>query len=652
MVKQRPSNTRSPDEVSRYYDDYAGRQVAVGVNERHRRIMGWLAKAGSHARSRVLEIGCGVGTQTELMAQVVTEGRILAIDISPKSVEIARKRLAGRSQVEFIAGDILELALQGPFDLIVLPDVLEHIPKADHAALFGKLARLLAPEGTIVVHIPSPQHIEWLQRHHPEKLQVIDQPIHLAELVPKLADAGLYLRSAEHYALWTTSVDAAVLFIERYSNELPFAIAPLKRPVTTRIKERLSRPKAGKVTGPDGRGTQEAVLFIVDWWPLPSNPHYGVYVREHAIALSRHRRVVVVRVTMEKARTAGVTYHESSDGDLLVCDAVVRFPARRFGLHDALVRRSYRRVLDDLGDRFHFSVAHVHVRTPPTTAFLQVAQERGLPVVITEHSTYYHTGINTGVHGEPAEVRKRIATWFAHPSVKKVLPVSEDLARTLMADYGVPGEKIEVVPNVASTLFVPGEIGPPPPFRIVLAARWSGNKDPMTFMDALERLPADIAGQLEIDWIGDGSFMDAVQERARALKDRVNIRFLGYQSKAEVAKHLGRAHLLVHPTKAENLPCIIIESLACGTPVLSHAVNGVPELVDGTNGVLCRPGDVQEFADSLERIISGQITFDRRAIAAAASEHFSEDSVARQLMRVYEEVVSAGDPDRSRAKVG
>lgn len=42
----------------------------------------------------MLEIGCGVGTLTELLSQYITRGSMVAVDISTESVEIARKRLS------------------------------------------------------------------------------------------------------------------------------------------------------------------------------------------------------------------------------------------------------------------------------------------------------------------------------------------------------------------------------------------------------------------------------------------------------------------------------------------------------------------------------------------------------------------------------
>ena len=214
------------DEVRSFYDDFASRQIEQGVNLRHHKIMEWLLRSGLRDGIRVLEIGCGVGTQTALIAGSIPNGKLIANDISPKSVEHARERLAGRNNVEFITGNIVQLEIPGQFDLIVLPDVLEHIPVDEHGSLFLKIGRLLKPDGQVVIHIPAPQYLEWNIEHRPELLQVIDQPLHLERLLPHVASAGLYLQFAEHYGLWTDGPDAAVLVLKHYRNDLAFKLVP------------------------------------------------------------------------------------------------------------------------------------------------------------------------------------------------------------------------------------------------------------------------------------------------------------------------------------------------------------------------------------------------------------------------------------------
>ncbi len=85
-------------DVAAYYDDYTDRQVAVGVNARHRAIATGMRAAGWRPEHRVFEIGAGVGTLTQLIAEGLgPDGSLLAVDLSPKSIEIARERLASHT---------------------------------------------------------------------------------------------------------------------------------------------------------------------------------------------------------------------------------------------------------------------------------------------------------------------------------------------------------------------------------------------------------------------------------------------------------------------------------------------------------------------------------------------------------------------------
>lgn len=228
-------------EVADFYDTYSGLQVERGINRRHHRIMNWLRGCGLNSNMRVLEVGCGVGTLTQLLATAIKDGHLLANDISPISIELAKNRLDGMSHVQFICGDIKNLNVQGPFDLIVLPDVLEHIPLEDHGILFRKLAGLLNAEGAIFVHSPSPQYMDWTIQNEPAKLQVIDQPLHLGPLACHLREAGLYIHRLEHYGLWTDGPDAFAMLVRPYRNQLPFNLVPPPVNWHGQLRRRIAR---------------------------------------------------------------------------------------------------------------------------------------------------------------------------------------------------------------------------------------------------------------------------------------------------------------------------------------------------------------------------------------------------------------------------
>jgi glycosyltransferase involved in cell wall biosynthesis len=71
----------------------------------------------------------------------------------------------------------------------------------------------------------------------------------------------------------------------------------------------------------------------------------------------------------------------------------------------------------------------------------------------------------------------------------------------------------------------------------------------------------------------------------------------------DVRRFCESADIFVLATLAEGLPTVLMEAMAMELPVVSTRVMGVPELVDdGVNGLLVRPGRVDELADAIERL--------------------------------------------------
>lgn len=388
---------------------------------------------------------------------------------------------------------------------------------------------------------------------------------------------------------------------------------------------------------------QEAALFFAGWWPGTRDEHDGIFVKEHALALRPRVPVAVVHITLERTfrRLPSIHLDERTEDGIHVVRGWIRTPVRRFGLHDRLVRLAYSRALRILEQHYRFPFIHVHVRTPVTENALWFAKARKLPVVVTEHSSFYHRGIN--LRPEPARSAEmaRVSRWFAHPSVKAVLPVSQDLGCILNNTFGVPDNMLIVVPNSAAPVFRPATVPNAKPFRIVLAARWAPPKDPMLFLEAVQKLPPAMLRPeaLRIDWVGDGELVAEAKAKCMAWVGSGLVHFHGRLPKDRLADLLGHAHLLVHPTKAENLPCIILESLACGTPVLSHAVNGIPEMIGPTNGLLCPPMDADAFARALLKAMQEPGLFDRRAITLEARKKYSREAVADGFLSAYATVL-------------
>jgi 2-polyprenyl-3-methyl-5-hydroxy-6-metoxy-1,4-benzoquinol methylase len=101
------------------------------------------------ATDRVLEVGCGTGSTALLLAG--NADRIVASDISPKMIEIAKEKAhaQGISNVEFVTADLLDDANDnGPYDVVLALNVLHLVE--DTSAAIRRINSLLRPGGTFI----------------------------------------------------------------------------------------------------------------------------------------------------------------------------------------------------------------------------------------------------------------------------------------------------------------------------------------------------------------------------------------------------------------------------------------------------------------------------------------------------------------------
>ena len=196
------------EQVISFYDQFAEKQQKTGINSRHLSILAKVKGAGLQANHRILEVGCGIGTVSHLLATQVTKGEVLAVDISPESIEKAKVLWKSQTNLHFEVSDMSDFDKKGKtFDFFVFPDVLEHIPVDQHFRLFQNINKHAHQDSVIFIHIPSPRYLQWMIENEPEKLQVIDQPLDSGDLIKSITANGFYLEKMETYPLFFDEKD-------------------------------------------------------------------------------------------------------------------------------------------------------------------------------------------------------------------------------------------------------------------------------------------------------------------------------------------------------------------------------------------------------------------------------------------------------------
>jgi glycosyltransferase involved in cell wall biosynthesis len=200
--------------------------------------------------------------------------------------------------------------------------------------------------------------------------------------------------------------------------------------------------------------------------------------------------------------------------------------------------------------------------------------------------------------------------------------------RDLVVGWGVPGERVTVLPNPA-----PRPVGVPELYGadarpLVFAGRLTDQKDLDVALGAVGRVEG---ARLEV--IGDGPERVRLEKSAHELGLDGRVRFLGALPRDEALAHVRDAEAVVLSSAWENFPHGVVEALALGTPVIATRVGGVPEVVrDGENGLLVAPGDTDAFAAAVRRYLGdGELRARLRAAAAPSVADYSQDRIYGKL---------------------
>ncbi|MBN1910750.1 MAG: glycosyltransferase [Pirellulales bacterium] len=225
-----------------------------------------------------------------------------------------------------------------------------------------------------------------------------------------------------------------------------------------------------------------------------------------------------------------------------------------------------------------------------------------------------------------------------------LIAVSSSLGRHVCQE-GFPESLVTVVPNG-----VPGRAVRPP--RETTASTWTlgtlalfrPRKGTEILIEALARLRAEgLPVQLRaIGGFETPDYERKLQDLALRLKVNEAIEWTGFRR--DVDAELAQMDAFVLPSLfGEGLPMVVLEAMSAGVPVVASRVEGIPETIrDGQDGLIVEPGDPEDLAQALGRLIRGEADWESLRLSALArhAEHFSARSMAQGVAEVYRRVLA------------
>ncbi|RQP12710.1 MAG: glycosyltransferase family 4 protein [Chryseobacterium sp.] len=371
------------------------------------------------------------------------------------------------------------------------------------------------------------------------------------------------------------------------------------------------------------------VLFISSWYPNKTEPTAGNFVRRHAEAAALYHDVEVLHIAENAGQTRKLTLEDMMMGDIRTVivyyrkshnplrNAVRKFKAYRKGF--AIVSRP--------------EIVHANVLSFNMLFAVFLKKRFKIPFVLSEHWSAYQKEN----HKDYGRVFMSIARYIGNQSTA-LLPVSNDL-RLGLEDLGIK-TPATVVPNVVDVgAFKPGERTPDKEFVFVHISNLVYYKNPEKIILAAVKLyRAGYSFRLEIG--GDGD-VDALHRQIKELSAEFYISTFGLLTREEVAAKMASANCFVLFSDNETQGCVLLESLACGTPIIAPHVGGIPEVVLPDFGILVEPKNEESLFSAMKSFLDGSIvTAPAEVLREFAVERFSKENVAKQFDAVYQKVLA------------
>ncbi len=370
------------------------------------------------------------------------------------------------------------------------------------------------------------------------------------------------------------------------------------------------------------------ILFISSWFPNKIEPTNGNFVQRHAEAVSLLHDVEVLHAIGDFNQKEKFVFDDEMINGIRTL--IVYYKNSKNPLQNFLRRmKAYQ-----LGFKKMQKPHLVHGNVLHNNMLFAVSLKRkyGIPFVISEHWSVFQEQNHHKISKSARFLVKKIAE-----KASFILPVTENLISGLQK-LGI-NTPMKVVGNVVDTdLFLPNSKASEK-FTFLHISNLIALKNPEKIIKAAIDLH-QINPHFELQIGGDGD-LKPLQKMIHENNAEGYIKTFGMLSLEQVSDKMKAANCFVLFSDYENQPCVILESLASGIPIIATKVGGIPEIVDKKRGILVENNNEDALLEAMKRMLEKNVELDSSEdLRKYVIENFSKSVIAEKFSKIYNKVLN------------
>ncbi len=382
------------------------------------------------------------------------------------------------------------------------------------------------------------------------------------------------------------------------------------------------------------------IIWLASWYPHPGNPYEGDFIQRHAKALSKFSDLTVFYVSQDGIDNE-VEYDQTIENEYNgIREKIIFFRFKKSGIAilDKIIynlryyqtyKKSIRQYIDKNGKP---DIIHVHVPIKAGMIGRWIKRKWGVPYIVSEHSSHYNENTDDSFYSKSIRYRYNVKKIFKEAKI--VTNVSAAIGNRIKMLFDL--KDIRVIRNTVDTNLFYYSDQKLSKFRFIHVSTLAEYQKNITgILNAVTSLSKQRQG-FEFVFVGPATGELRQNVNSKGLSGI--IKFTGEISYPEVALQTQQASALVLFSRYENFPCVIIEALCCGLPVIATDTGGIREASNEENGIMIQSENEEQLLNAMNRVINEYEKYDRRKIAEQGKKEYSYETIGRSFYDLYTEV--------------